>query len=268
MENGKNGAQIVYFSHGGGPLPLLGDPSHKAMNRFMKELSGKLRRPEAILVVSAHWEMPEATVLAGEQPSMLFDYFGFPEESYAIKYPAPGHPGLAKKVAALLEAAGMPSRSDSLRGYDHGVFIPLMMMYPEADIPVCQLSLLHSLDPAAHLALGKALQGLKDEPILVIGSGFSFHNMRAFDMAAHPTPDARNDAFQDWLIDTCAANMAWEERGERLKRWEAAPNARFCHPREEHLLPLHVCAAMAEGKGTLIFDDYIAGKRATAFLWG
>lgn len=195
------GAQIVYFSHGGGPLPILGDPGHKAMVDFMTDLPMQLRRPAAILVVSADWEEPNATLLGAERPAMFYDYYGFPDEAYEIKYPAPGSPELAKKVVGLLEEAGMHARVDLQRGFDHGLFIPLKLMYPPADIPALQLSLLRGLDPAAHIALGKALRGLRDDNILVIGSGFSFHNLREFFGQASGMPDPANDAFQDWLRD-------------------------------------------------------------------
>jgi len=266
-ENPQAKAQIVYFSHGGGPLPILGDPSHQAMINFMTRLPTQLRKPETIVVISAHWEEAAATLMGAEHPPMFYDYYGFPAEAYSITYPAPGDPALAQRIAAVLEANSIPTRIDSQRGFDHGLFIPLKMMYPEADIPALQLSLLRGLNPAAHLALGKALQALRRENILVVGSGFSFHNLRAFSGQALGAPDPANDAFQDWLIETCTAPMSQSARGEGLLEWGKAPSARYCHPREEHLLPLHVCAAMADRPGKLVFDDQIFGKRSVAFLW-
>ena len=269
MEAGEhsNRARVVYFSHGGGPLPILGDPGHQAMIDFMRDLSSKLPVPEAILVISAHWEAGQATLLGNPSPSMLYDYYGFPEEAYDVDYPAPGNPKLAGDIAGLLREAGIPSEVDSQRGFDHGVFIPLMMMYPEAGIPVTQLSLLRGLDPEAHLALGRALKPLLDQNILVIGSGFSFHNLREF-FSQRGGTDERNGAFQDWLKETCTADLSPEERQGRLRSWQDAPHARYCHQREEHLLPLHVCCGMTGGEaGTVIFDDSIMGKRAVALLW-
>jgi 4,5-DOPA dioxygenase extradiol len=260
-------AQLVYFSHGGGPLPILGDPGHKAMVEFMERLPEQLRKPEAILVVSAHWEESAATLLGAASPAMFYDYYGFPEEAYAITYPAPGSPALAERIAGLLEQNAIPARIDPNRGFDHGLFIPLKLMYPQADIPALQLSLLRGLDPAAHIALGKALRALLQENILVVGSGFSFHNMRAFSWEADGAPDPGNDAFQDWLIETCTAPLSQPERERRLAAWEQAPSARYCHPREEHLLPLHVCQGLAGRSARLVFDDRILGKRAVAFLW-
>ena len=263
----SDSARIVYFSHGGGPLPILGDPSHAAMIEFMKQLPARLPRPEAILVISAHWEENEATLLSAERPPMFYDYYGFPAAAYAITYPAPGHPALAQRIADLLSGSGVPARLDPRRGFDHGLFIPLKMMYPGADIPALQLSLIRGLDPAAHLALGRALRSLLPENILVIGSGFSFHNMRAFSWEGIAEPDPANDAFQEWLIETCTASLTGEEREQRLRDWAKAPSARYCHPREEHLLPLQVCYGLAQRQAELIFDDFILGKRGVAFLW-
>lgn len=260
-------AQIVYFSHGGGPLPILGDASHQAMVDFMTQLPARLVRPDAIVVISAHWEEQAPTLLGAANPAMVYDYYGFPPEAYQIRYPAPGLPALAEKIAGLIRERQIPATINSERGFDHGLFIPLKLMYPEAQIPCLQLSLLKGLDPAAHLALGKALQGLLQENVLVIGSGFSFHNMRAFSWKDDNLPDAGNDAFQQWLINVCTDSGSLSRRDELLIGWEKAPSARYCHPREEHLLPLHVCCGMAGGAGQLIFDDYILGKRAVAFLW-
>lgn len=265
--NSQQQAQILYFSHGGGPLPVLGDASHQAMVDFMVQLPTRLARPDAIIVISAHWEEPAATLLGAAAPAMLYDYYGFPAPAYEINYPAPGHPALAEKIASFLGDAHIPVTIDRERGFDHGLYIPLKLMYPAADIPCLQLSLLKGLDPAAHIALGKALQGLLQENVLVIGSGFSFHNMRAFSWKNDNLPDPANDAFQQWLMDVCTATAHLPERDELLIDWDRAPSARYCHPREEHLLPLHVCCGMAQAPGQLIFDDYILGKRAVAFLW-
>jgi len=140
-------------------------------------------------------------------------------------------------------------------------------MYPQADIPSLQLSLLHGLNPAAHIALGKALRALMHKNTLVIGSGFSFHNLRAFTWQENGTPDPANEAFQDWLVEGCTAPISQGEREKRLIDWEKAPFARYCHPREEHSLPLHVCLGMADKPSKLVFDDQILGKRSVAFLW-
>ncbi len=174
---------------------------------------------------------------------------------------------MARELSAMLLDSGLHARIDNERGFDHGSFIPLKMMYPHADIPTLQISLVRGLDPRKHLDLGKALGKIRDQNILVIGSGFSFHNLGAFSWDGTNRPDPRNDAFQSWLIETCTAERTDRDREQMLMDWEKAPFARYCHPREEHLLPLHVCLGMAETSATLAFDDYILGKRAVAFLW-
>ena len=264
---GEQKARIVYLSHGGGPLPILGDAGHGAMVDFMTRLPALIPRPEAVIVVSAHWEENAATLIGAPNPPMLYDYYGFPEEAYALDYPAPGSPELAERIAGMLKSEGVNAEVDSERGFDHGLFIPLMLMYPGADIPATQLSLVRGLDPRYHIRLGAAMRGLMKENVLVIGSGFSFHNMGAFSWQGGSEPDPENDAFQDWLVETCAGNLSKPEREERLISWENAPSASYCHPREEHLMPLHVCLGMAQETGEKAFDDMILGKRAVAFLW-
>ena len=263
----QNKAQIVYFSHGGGPLPILGDPGHQKMIEFMTALPAQLRKPDAILVISAHWEEKEATLLGASNPPLFYDYYGFPPAAYEIDYPVAGNPALAEKIAGIFANAEIASRIELERGFDHGVFIPLKLMYPDADIPVVQLSLVRGLDAATHIALGNALRELLTENILIVGSGFSFHNQSAFFNSKPGAPDPANEAFQNWLVETCTASISQSEREKRLIAWEAAPAARYCHPREEHLLPLHVCAGMAKAPAKVIFDDKILGKRGVAFLW-
>jgi len=260
-------AQVLYLSHGGGPLPILGDEGHQAMVDFMHRLPGRLKKPDAILVISAHWEEKVATVLGAAKPPLLYDYYGFPDEAYAITYPTPVSPELAQHIIALLNRRQIPASIDVQRGLDHGVFVPLKLIYPQADIPALQVSLLRGLNPAAHMALGKALRPLMAENILVVGSGFSFHNMGAFTWQSNSPPDSANDEFQNWLIEVCPTRSFPGERERRLVAWEQAPAARYCHPREEHLLPLHVCAGMTDQPATVVFDDSILGKRAVAFLW-
>jgi len=263
----QNNNRIVYFSHGGGPLPLLGDPGHQAMIAFMRQLPEQLPKPDAILVISAHWEEPVPTLLGAAYPPMFYDYYGFPKPAYDINYPAPGLPSLAAQISKALENAGIKTQINEKRGFDHGLFIPLSMMYPQADIPALQLSLRQGLSPSFHISLGKALQSLQQENLLVIGSGFSFHNLSSFFHHDPAMVNPRNDAFQDWLIETVTSDIDQAERESRLENWESAPHARFCHPREEHLLPLHVCAGLAGQRGQLIFDDLIMGVRSVAFTW-
>lgn len=260
---------IVFLSHGGGPFPVLGGMGHEKMIAFTRQLGSEIPKPDEILVISAHWEETIPTVINAESPGLYYDYYGFPDEAYTLKYPAPGHPELAEEIVNLLGENNINARTESRRGLDHGVFIPLLLMYPQADIPVTQLSLIKGLNSQAHIALGKALRPLMKRNILVIGSGFSFHNMSpaTYPFGSHDKEDPANNAFQDWLIDTCCGSHNESVRDERLVGWTSAPHARYCHPREEHLLPLHVCQGIAENAGEVIFDDYIAWKRCIALRW-
>ena len=152
----QQGGRILFIPHGGGPLPLLGDPGHAALVKFLQQAGQNMPRPDAIVVISAHWEQPVATLTSHPAPSIIYDYGGFPEESYAIEYPAPGEPALAQQIAELLQQHHIAHQLDARRGFDHGLFVPLKLMYPAADIPCLQLSLLASLDAAAHIELGRA----------------------------------------------------------------------------------------------------------------
>lgn len=262
---------VLFLPHGGGPLPLLGDPAHAGLARFMADVPARLGKPKAILVVSAHWEEPQASVTAAAQPELIYDYYGFPPESYQIRYPAPGAPELAARLGELLAARNIAVQADLSRGFDHGLFVPLKLMYPAADIPCIQLSLLSSLDPAEHIRLGEALAPLCDEGVLIIGSGLSFHNLRAFFSAPTEKSVADSLAFDEWLRHALtASDMGDEERAEQLRHWQQAPAARFCHPREEHLLPLHVCFGVARARGMsaeVVFNDHLMGMWTSGFLW-
>lgn len=260
-------AQGIYLSHGGGPLPLLEEASHKNMVAFFKALPEKLYRPKAILMISAHWEEKTPTVIDEASPGLYYDYYGFPNETYNLTYPISTDMALLERLTNVFHSNKVTLKKVSNRGYDHGVFIPLMLMYPNADIPVVQLSMLHSLSASDHLALGKILAELADEPILIVGSGFSFHNLRVFRFDGARADDADNNAFQDWLIHTMCHEMSDTQRTYALKAWDQAPHAKYCHPREEHLLPLHVVYGAMQRKAECIFDDFIGGKRAVMFFW-
>lgn len=225
-----------FISHGGGPWPWLEGDFRRQFDRLersLQEVAASLpERPKAILVISGHWEEPRFTVMSGERPGMVYDYGGFPKHTYEIRYGAPGAPEVAARVKALIEAAGLPAALDATRGYDHGTFVPLAVMYPDADVPVLQLSLRHGYDPAEHLALGRALAPLRDEGVLIVASGLSFHNLRAFG----PSARQPSEAFDGWLAESLGASP--EERARRLVRWDSAPAARIAHPREDHLIPL------------------------------
>ncbi|MGQ8366975.1 DODA-type extradiol aromatic ring-opening family dioxygenase [Glaciecola sp. 1036] len=260
--------QVLFVSHGGGPLPLLGDPGHWALVAHLKQLAKDIKKPSAILVISAHWENSVATVTSSADPSLIFDYYGFPAESYDVAYPCKGEPVLADKVANALKEAGIDVQKDPKRGLDHGVFVPLKIMYPDASIPCIQLSLVNSLDAQEHIKIGKALSNLDYDNLLILGSGFSFHNMHAFFAPSTEQSKALNNGFENWLKSVLASDtLSEEERTQQMINWEKAPGARYCHPREEHLLPLHVCYGVAGKKAQLTDSVTILNKQAGTFGW-
>lgn len=259
---------ILYISHGGGPLPLLGDSGHQELVACLQGYARRLRTPEAIVVISAHWEAAIPTLTATAQPALIYDYYGFPAAAYEIAYPCPGQPVLARQIQQHLIAAGIKTELDTERGLDHGVFVPLAVMYPQANIPCIQLSLLSSLSADQHLALGAALGDLPVDNLLVIGSGFSFHNMQAFFAAETAEVEVMNQAFEDWLTTTCTSvELSESERWRRLAHWDQAPHARFCHPREEHLLPLQVCYGLAGKACDQHQSIRVLNRRAGMFHW-
>lgn len=259
--------KVLYLSHGGGPMPLLGDTGHNDMVTTLHRIAGKIGKPTAVIVISAHWEADKPTLTHAATPPLIYDYYGFPDAAYTITYPAPGAPALADDVAWHLQKEGLDARLDDQRGFDHGLFVPLKIMYPDADIPCIQLSLVKGLDPQKHITMGRALAALKHGNLLIVGSGFSFHNMEAF-FAPSSERNRMNDAFQAWLIATCSDTAISEaERTQRLLHWEEAPYARYCHPRPEHLLPLHVCCGAAGRACDNVFEPEILGMKASTFLW-
>jgi hypothetical protein len=264
----RSDTQVLFLSHGGGPLPLLGDPAHRSMVEYLKRIATQLRRPDAILVVSAHWEETVPTLTSGQSPELIYDYAGFPAESYQIAYPCAGFPALAEAIASQFQVAGVGASLDPKRGFDHGLFVPLKILFPDASIPCVQLSLLRSLDPLDHLNLGRLLRGINQPNLLVIGSGFSFHNIGEFFRSATAESRDKNGAFEDWLVETCSSELLSEsEREHRLRHWEQAPHGRYCHPREEHLLPLHVCYGLAQSACLAHFQLTIMDKRTSMYLW-
>jgi aromatic ring-opening dioxygenase catalytic subunit (LigB family) len=221
-------------------------------------------QPKAILIISAHWEGSVSTVMTAEHPPLLYDYYGFPPASYEIKWPAPGDPKLAARVEELLGVAGFKTATDSRRGYDHGTFIPLKVAYPDANVPTVQLSILSSLDPEAHLAMGRALAPLRDEDVFILGSGMSFHNLR---LLGNPRGRAASEAFDAWLQES--ATLGRVERERRLAQWAQAPEARTAHPREEHLLPLMVVAGAAgDDQGAVGYRGSFMGARISGYHYG
>lgn len=263
----------LFIPHGGGPCFFMEWDPPDTWDRMAAYLRGVPtdigRRPDAIVLFSGHWEEETVTIQHNPSPPLLFDYYGFPDSTYQIEYPAAGLPALAERISALLAQAGIASRHDTARGYDHGVFIPLKLVYPDADIPIVQVSLRADLDPAAHIALGEALRPLRDEDVLILGSGMTYHNMRTLmgnPRGGEPAPDS--ESFDDWLTDVLTARDS-RARKKALMEWETAPAARMAHPREEHLLPLHVVAGAAgSDPGRRMLKDTALGAVESAFQFG
>lgn len=261
----------LFLPHGGGPCFFMdwtwgpADTWH-ATQRFLESIQASLPGPPtALLIISGHWEERAFTAGAAASPGLIYDYSGFPPHTYQLQWPAPGNPQLAERVADLLRDAGLPAGLSATRGYDHGVFVPLKVAFPEAQIPVVPLSLAAGVDgnlnPALHLAAGRALAALRDEGVLIIGSGMSFHNLRAY--FRPETPEASR-AFDGWL--TGAVQSSGAERDALLRSWATAPQARFAHPREEHLIPLMVAAgAGGDTPGERVFHDEPMGAVISAY---
>ncbi|GLQ07488.1 dioxygenase [Sneathiella chinensis] len=259
---------VVFVSHGGGPMPLLGDPGHGEMVAALQTMAADLPRPDCLLVVTAHWEADTVSVSSGAAPGMLYDYGGFPPEAYTLQYGAPGAPAMADRVRAVLGEAGITAAADPDRGFDHGTFVPLMLLYPDADIPVLQISLERSLDPARHLAIGKALSPLLSEGGMIIGSGQSFHNIPLMFQADNPDVQKINTAFHGWLDRVVLSpELAEPDRESEFESWAQAPFAGTCHPREEHLVPLMVCAGAARAAARRRIDYSVMGIEARGYIW-
>lgn len=260
---------VYFLSHGGGPWPFMGGEFRAHfdwLEASLRDIPQQLpATPKAVLVISGHWEEDEFTLSSGEKPGMVYDYYGFPDYTYQISYPAPGSPELAQRVQALVSGAGWPVHLDPERGFDHGTFSMLQPMYPFADMPIVQLSLKRSLDPAEHLRLGAALAPLRDEGVLIVGSGFSFHNLRLMG----PGGTAPSQAFDDWLRKILLQPDA-THRDEALRQWLKAPAARLAHPREDHLIPLMVAAGAAGAdSATCIYGEkFMRSVHASSFAFG
>ena len=261
----------LYITHGGGPCfwmefgPPFGAHAFDKLRAYLAGLIESLpERPKAILVISGHWEEERPTVSTAARPGMLYDYYGFLPHTYKLQYPAPGAPDLAARVRNLLLDAKIDCGTDDKRGFDHGVFVPQLIIDPEATIPVVMLSMRHDLDPAAHVAIGQALEPLRDEGVLIVGSGSSYHNLRDF-FSGGAGPSF---AFDDWLNET-VTHPDPAERNARLNHWAKAPGGRACHPREDHLIPLMVAAGAAGADiGRRSFRDLLGGKAVSCFSFG
>jgi 4,5-DOPA dioxygenase extradiol len=246
----------------------MGDESHKEMVANLKYIVTLVEKPSAIVLVSAHWEEEKPAMTSAERPGLIYDYYGFPKETYEIQYPAPGNPALARKIFNLFKNNRIEAELVEDRGFDHGLFVPLKIMYPNADIPCVQVSLVNTLNPETHIQMGKALSPLRGENVLIIGSGFSFHNLRVFFSQSTNEGRSLNEYFDQWLTDTCTSpDLSESERTLRLINWANAPGARYCHPREEHLLPLHFCYGMAQSAANQVFSFEVVGKKASCYLW-
>ncbi|MBK3867314.1 dioxygenase [Pseudomonas stutzeri] len=260
----------LFVPHGAGPCFFMDwnpPTAWHAMAVFLQGLASTLpARPKAIVLISGHWLQPTFSVTSAARPGLIYDYHGFPPHTYELRYPAPGQPQLAARIVALLDQAALAGHADAQRGFDHGTFIPLKLMFPEADVPVVQLSLRSDLDPLAHIEAGRALHALRGEGVLIVASGMSFHNMRGY---GDPRFAAISDEFDRWL--TAAVESAPAQRDLALQRWEQAPAARLCHPprAEEHLIPLLVAAGAAgHSSGHRVFSDRVMHTTLSAYRFG
>jgi aromatic ring-opening dioxygenase catalytic subunit (LigB family) len=252
-----------FIPHGGGPCFFMDDPTGMwtGMANFLRGLPGMLPdRPKAILVVSGHWETEGFALTGASSPELLFDYYNFPEHTYRLRYDAPGAPELAQKAADLLTEAGLPARIDPSRGLDHGVFVPLKVAFPDADIPIVEMSVDAGLDPALHLAAGRALASLRDEGVLIVATGMSFHNMRGYNNSKYTIPSEQFDA---WLSESLELNV--QARDERLENWENAPAARLAHPDAEHLMPVMIAAGAASGATERVYSEHVMKTAISGF---
>ena len=270
MTHASTRLPTYFLSHGGGPWPYM-DGAFRAhftqLEASLKAIPAELGvKPKAVLMISGHWEESDFAVMASPRPPMVYDYGGFPEHTYHVVYPAPGDPALAERVRSLIAAAGLPTSLDADRGFDHGAFTTLFPMYPDAEVPVVQLSMHASYDPEAHLALGRALAPLRDEGVLIVGSGLSYHNLRAFGPAAK----SASGQFDAWL-QHALLKVEPAQRSELLRHWSDAPAARQAHPREDHLIPLMVAVGAAESEpAACIYHEpaFMGGVTASSFRFG
>ncbi|MDB5968434.1 MAG: Aromatic ring-opening dioxygenase, catalytic subunit, LigB family [Hydrocarboniphaga sp.] len=257
-----------FIPHGGGPCFFMDwnpPDTWKSLGAWLSRIGAEVgARPKAVIVVSAHWEAPSFSVTGAAQPALIYDYQGFPPHTYQLRYPAPGAPELAQRISSLLSGAGLSAQIDAARGWDHGVFIPFKLIYPQADVPIVQLSLKRGLSPAEHIAAGRALAPLRDEGVLIVGSGYSYHNMRGYGGAGEQAAAE----FDSWL-STAMTQHTSADREALLREWERAPSARAAHPREEHLLPLMVVAgAAADDTGQRVFGEQVWKIATSGFRFG
>jgi len=252
-----NPLPTLFLSHGAPDLPL----QDNATTRFLSALSQQLPKPKVILSISAHWPSPMPMVSTAQQPETIHDFSGFSEKLYQIRYRASGAPELAHRVRQLLTEANIPCTPHPWRGFDHGTCTPLMLLYPEAEIPITQLSIQPRLDPLHHWQLGQALSPLRDEGVLMIGTGSATHNLYALSRDDNAPPDWVQ-AFDSWLAETIARGD-WKQL---LQYRELAPHAQANHPTPEHLLPLFVAfgASGSSAQGKQLHSGYTYGVLSMA----
>jgi 4,5-DOPA dioxygenase extradiol len=245
----------LYVSHGSPNLALT---PQTAAYRFLSEVGAKLPRPKSILMVSAHWTTRIPVIGTAQKPPMIYDFGGFSRALYEMTYSAPGEPAVARRAGELIAAAGLPVAEDDTRGYDHGVWVPLQIMYPDADVPVAQVSMQPLADARHHHALGRALAPLRDEGVLIVASGSMTHNLRAIQRdGLNNSPPAWVTDFVDWVHDKLTAG----EREAVLDAIDIAPGAEANHPYDDHLLPLFVAMGAAN-------DDEPVRRLHTSFEYG
>lgn len=259
-----------FIPHGGGPWNVMddafGDPAgYGSLRNYLEDLGMEYKNNiKAILIISGHWEEAVPTIYFSVNPPLYYDYYGFPDFTYNLHWPTPGSPELAFQVEKLLTVAGFTTARETRRGFDHGTFVPLMISFPEAKIPVVQLSLVKGLDPSVHIAIGKALEALRSEGVLIIGSGMSYHNMQGF-MSGSSSAAGNSKQFNEWLTHTIEISDP-EKRNETLINWKKAPKALDSHPRSEHLAPLFtVAGAAGTGKGALDYSGSLMGVSVTGY---
>ncbi|KAL5615058.1 uncharacterized protein BROUX77_000895 [Berkeleyomyces rouxiae] len=276
-------APVICISHGGGPLPVMGDPSQETIiyslkNRVPKILGiGTPNQPRAIILITAHWQTTTPTISSAKKHKLLYDYYGFPDECYKLKYDADGSPEIAQDIAKALTAEGLIPQLDSKRGWDHGVFIPMLLIHPEASIPIIQVSVLESEDPAAHFRIGAALGKLRDQNIAILGSGFaSFHSIRLmFDMMRNPTSanaDVTRHKNRSWgkALNDAVGTIDRSDRLAKLSKWREFPSSYDMHPPHggDHFMPLLVCAGAAGDEKAEKYADAFLDLDIDTFYWG
>lgn len=270
-------ASVICVTHGGGPLPVMGDPAHKdIVSSFQERVPPILRlgtseAPKAIVVVTAHWSTSTPTISSASKHQLYYDYGGFPPAAYRLKYDAPGSPEVAQRVFEVLKTAGLNPAMDDRRGWDHGVFIPMMVIHPEATVPIVQLSVLNSEDAGNHLRMGHALSKLRDENIAIMGSGSaSFHNLRLMfsGILSDSNFRRRHEAWSQAMVN-CVTKRDFAERDSELQAWRGWPHSFEMHPKRgsEHFLPLLVCAGAGGEEEVQTYSDEFVGLNMQSFYW-